>query len=78
MPGAFSFLNLFLHIALPVAMFLGLWIHVSRVARPVPRPPRGLAWGPPTRSPAPRARGASRWSRSTRSGGELVMRTPGS
>lgn len=41
-PGAFFFLNLFLHVALPVALAVALWIHVSRVARPVLLPPRRL------------------------------------
>ena len=44
-PGAFFFLNLFLHVALPVGMFVVLWLHVSRVARPGLLPPRGLMWG---------------------------------
>ncbi|NIP61151.1 MAG: hypothetical protein GWM92_03775, partial [Gemmatimonadetes bacterium] len=44
-PGAFFFLNLFLHIALPVGVGLALWIHTSRVARPALLPPRGLGWG---------------------------------
>ncbi len=44
-PEAFFFLNLFLHILLPVGMFVILWLHVSRVARPVLSPPRGLLWG---------------------------------
>jgi coenzyme F420-reducing hydrogenase delta subunit/NAD-dependent dihydropyrimidine dehydrogenase PreA subunit len=44
-PSAFFFLNLFAHIAVPVGMALVLWIHVSRLARPVLLPPRGLAWG---------------------------------
>jgi coenzyme F420-reducing hydrogenase delta subunit/NAD-dependent dihydropyrimidine dehydrogenase PreA subunit len=43
-PAAFFFLNLFLHIALPVGMGLILWLHVSRVARPALLPPRGLMW----------------------------------
>lgn len=45
LPGAFFFLNLFLHIALPIGVALLLWIHVARVARPVLLPPRGLTWG---------------------------------
>ena len=45
MPGAFFFLNLFAHIALPVGMALLLWIHVARIARPGLMPPRGLSWG---------------------------------
>lgn len=42
LPGAFFFLNLFLHVALPVGLGIALWIHVSRVARPTLLPPRGL------------------------------------
>ena len=45
MPSAFFFLNLFLHIAIPIGMALGLWVHVSRLARPVLLPERGLLWG---------------------------------
>ena len=44
MPSAFFFLNLFLHIAIPIGMALGLWIHVSRLARPVLLPPPALLW----------------------------------
>ena len=44
-PGAFFFLNLFAHVALPIGVGVGLWIHVARVARPVLLPPRRLAWG---------------------------------
>jgi ferredoxin len=44
LPAAFFFLNLFLHIALPVGMILLLWLHVSRVARPVLLPTKRLAW----------------------------------
>jgi ferredoxin len=43
-PPAFFFINLFLHVALPLGVGLGLWLHVSRVARPVLLPPRGLRW----------------------------------
>ena len=42
LPGAFFFLNLFAHVALPVGLGLLLWLHVSRVARPVLVPPRRL------------------------------------
>lgn len=45
MPGAFFFLNLFAHIALPVGVALILWIHVSRLARTYLLPPRRLLWG---------------------------------
>ena len=44
-PGAFFFLNLFAHIALPIGLGLLVWLHVSRVARPGLLPPRGLLWG---------------------------------
>lgn len=45
-PGAFFFLNLFLHIALPIGMGVVLLLHVSRVARAVLFPPRrAMAWG---------------------------------
>lgn len=44
-PNAFFFVNLFLHIALPLAVGAGLWLHVSRLARPVILPPRQIVWG---------------------------------
>jgi len=43
-PAAFFFLNLFAHVALPIGVALLLWVHVSRLARPVLLPPRPLAW----------------------------------
>ena len=43
-PAAFFFINLFAHIAVPLAMGILLWLHVSRVARPALVPPRGLRW----------------------------------
>jgi coenzyme F420-reducing hydrogenase delta subunit/Pyruvate/2-oxoacid:ferredoxin oxidoreductase delta subunit len=43
-PGAFFFINLFVHIALPLGMGIILWVHVSKVARPVLIPPRALRW----------------------------------
>ncbi len=45
LPSAFFFLNLFLHVALPIGLGAILWLHVSRVARAVLLPPRGLMWG---------------------------------
>ncbi|MDH5589490.1 MAG: hydrogenase iron-sulfur subunit [Gemmatimonadota bacterium] len=45
MPAAFFFLNLFAHIAVPVGIALGLWIHLSRLARSYLLPPRPLLWG---------------------------------
>lgn len=44
-PRAFFFMNLFLHVALPVGLGVLMWIHVARVARPALLPPRGLTWG---------------------------------
>lgn len=44
MPGAFFFLNYFLHIALPLGIALFLYLHVSRIARPKLLPSRLLAW----------------------------------
>lgn len=41
-PGAFFFVNLFLHVAIPLLVAGGLWIHVARLARPVLLPPRQL------------------------------------
>jgi cytochrome b6 len=43
-PGAFFFLNLFLHVALPIGVALLLWVHVSRISRPVLLPPRPVLW----------------------------------
>ena len=44
LPGAFFFLNLFLHIALPIGMGVALLAHVSRMARPVLLPSRRAMW----------------------------------
>lgn len=43
-PSAFFFVNLFVHIVLPLALGALLWLHVSRVARPVLLPPRRITW----------------------------------
>lgn len=43
-PSGFFFINLFVHIGLPLAMGVGLWLHVSKVARPTLAPPRRLRW----------------------------------
>ena len=46
LPGAFFFLNLFLHIALPIGLGILLMVHVARVARPVLLPSgRAMWWG---------------------------------
>ena len=44
LPSAFFFVNLFVHIGLPLAMGALLWLHVSRVARPVLLPPPRITW----------------------------------
>ncbi|MFN2375288.1 MAG: 4Fe-4S binding protein [Candidatus Binatia bacterium] len=43
-PSSFFFMNLFLHVCLPLGLALVLWLHVSRIARPVLSPPRPLLW----------------------------------
>ncbi len=43
LPSAFFFLNLFLHVALPIGLGILLWVHVSRVARAGLLPPKRLA-----------------------------------
>ena len=43
-PSAFFFVNLFIHIGVPLAMGALLWLHVSRLARPVLLPPRRVMW----------------------------------
>ncbi|MEK7667720.1 MAG: cytochrome b N-terminal domain-containing protein [Gemmatimonadota bacterium] len=45
LPGAFFFLNLFAHVALPVGLGVVFWLHVARVARPQLVPPKQLLWG---------------------------------
>jgi len=44
MPGAFFFLNYFLHIAVPLGIGMFLYIHVSRLNRPTIFPPRRITW----------------------------------
>lgn len=41
-PSAFFFVNLFLHVAIPLLVAAGIWIHVTRVARPTFLPPKAL------------------------------------
>ncbi|MBK9549950.1 MAG: hydrogenase iron-sulfur subunit [Gemmatimonadetes bacterium] len=43
-PSAFFFVNLFLHIAVPLGIGVGALAAVSRLARPVLLPPKGLLW----------------------------------
>ncbi|MDX2059075.1 MAG: hydrogenase iron-sulfur subunit [Gemmatimonadales bacterium] len=42
--SAFFFLNLFLHVALPLGLGLVFWLHVSRLQRPLLLPPKALGW----------------------------------
>jgi coenzyme F420-reducing hydrogenase delta subunit/NAD-dependent dihydropyrimidine dehydrogenase PreA subunit len=42
--SAFFFMNLFLHVALPIGLALLLWMHVARVARPRLLPPRRVTY----------------------------------
>jgi coenzyme F420-reducing hydrogenase delta subunit/NAD-dependent dihydropyrimidine dehydrogenase PreA subunit len=42
-PSSFFFMNLFLHVALPLGLAAMLAVHVARVARPALLPPRRLA-----------------------------------
>ncbi|MEX2572105.1 MAG: cytochrome b N-terminal domain-containing protein [Gemmatimonadota bacterium] len=44
LPRAFFFMNLFLHVALPMALGLLLWLHVGRLSRPKLMPPRSVSW----------------------------------
>jgi ferredoxin len=43
-PSAFFFVNLFMHIGVPLALGVLLWLHVSRVARPTLMPPHRVTW----------------------------------
>jgi ferredoxin len=43
-PSAFFFVNLFIHIGLPLGMAVMLWLHVSRLARPTLLPPKPVIW----------------------------------
>lgn len=42
---SFFFLNLFLHMALPLGMVFGMWIHTAKIARSVWYPARRFFWG---------------------------------
>lgn len=41
-PASFFFLNLFLHVVVPLGMIFGVWVHTSRMARTTWFPHRGL------------------------------------
>ncbi len=45
LPASFFFTNLFLHVALPLMMFVGFWIHTSRLARAQWIPSRNILIG---------------------------------
>ncbi len=38
-------LLIFLHIGIPLALLLGMWVHIQRVSRADVMPPRALGWG---------------------------------
>jgi ferredoxin len=44
LPFSFFFLNLWIHVSLPLLMVLFLWVHTIRAARPQLNPPRRLVW----------------------------------
>ncbi len=44
LPSAFFFLNLFAHVAIPLAMGVVFWLHVKHLARPLLLPPRMITW----------------------------------
>jgi ferredoxin/coenzyme F420-reducing hydrogenase delta subunit len=44
-PASFFFMNLFLHVALPLGLIFLLWLHTSRLARSAWLPDRKAAWG---------------------------------
>jgi ferredoxin len=44
-PAAFFFMNLFLHVAIPLGMVGFLWLHTSRLARAAWLPERKVVWG---------------------------------
>lgn len=43
-PGSFYFMNLFLHVCLPLGLALVLLLHLAHLARPRLLPPRMLSW----------------------------------
>lgn len=43
-PSSFFFMNLFLHVALPLGLAALLVVHVAKLARPALLPPRRIAW----------------------------------
>lgn len=45
MPSQFFFMNLFLHVAVPLGMVCFLWLHTARLARAAWFPERKVAWG---------------------------------
>lgn len=43
-PPGFFFMNLFLHVALPLGMIIFLWVHTARLSRAVWFPRRSILW----------------------------------
>ncbi|NUM89243.1 MAG: cytochrome b N-terminal domain-containing protein [Bdellovibrionales bacterium] len=44
-PASFFFLNLFLHVVVPLGMIFGIWVHTSRMARATWFPRKNFLWG---------------------------------
>jgi coenzyme F420-reducing hydrogenase delta subunit/Pyruvate/2-oxoacid:ferredoxin oxidoreductase delta subunit len=44
-PSVFFFMNLFLHVALPIGLGILVWMHVARLPRPKLLPPRRVSYG---------------------------------
>jgi ferredoxin len=43
-PGSFFFMNLFLHVCLPLGLAIVLWLHLAHLPRPRLLPPKALTW----------------------------------
>ncbi len=45
LPSSFFFMNMFLHVAIPLLMVFGMWVHTARLARTVWFPTRPIFYG---------------------------------
>lgn len=45
LPDAFFFMNLFMHVAVPLLFVIGLWIHTARIKRTQWLPPKSILYG---------------------------------
>ena len=45
LPASFFFMNLFLHVAIPLLMVFGMWVHTARLARTVWFPTKPIFYG---------------------------------